>query len=295
MVQALMRGWWVRRMLRQTKARNAVIHMTEKMVNQAGAHLNDGRHEKAVDLASEAIVLDDGYSHAYVVRAHAKYAQQQFEPAAEDYSVAIAREPKNREALHGRARCYGSLEQWDSAIRDVNHLMDAQPDNPDHWALRAMLRSKLRLWALAAQDMTTFMEKGSRNVKALIQRGSCYAADQDWHSALRCVRVGDEAMGGRGGGGGSARRSWPPVAVAVTVVAAAAVAAADPADLSPPRCPPSSLPRTLHPPPSLISPPALSLPIPATFRTRSGYNRRLSGHSASAVARTVACADSIAR
>ena len=119
MVQALMRGWWVRRMLRQTKARNSVIHMTEKMVNQAGAHLNGGRHAEAVDLASEAIVLDDGYSHAYLVRAHAKYAQQQFEPAAEDYSVVIAREHKNREALHGRARCYGSLEQWDSAIRFV--------------------------------------------------------------------------------------------------------------------------------------------------------------------------------
>ena len=63
--------------------------------------------------------------------------------------------------------------------------VDAQPDNPDHWQLRAMLRSKQRLWAPAAADMTTFMEKGSRNVKALIQRGSCYAADQDWHSALR--------------------------------------------------------------------------------------------------------------
>ena len=59
-VQSLIRGHLARRMLRHTKARNQVIAMTEKMVNQAAAHLNGGRLDEAIDMASEAIVLDDG-------------------------------------------------------------------------------------------------------------------------------------------------------------------------------------------------------------------------------------------
>lgn len=122
----------------------------------------------------------------------AKSKQRNFNAAIEDYSKAIAKDPKMWNAYVKRAFCYGLTEQYDKAVDDYTVAIAAEPEKIYSYQSRGSAHYKLGHYPEALADFDKVIELDPKNQEAFNNRGFVKknlgdkdAACKDWYTSKK--------------------------------------------------------------------------------------------------------------
>jgi tetratricopeptide (TPR) repeat protein len=116
---------------------------------QAVANEHMGNHEKALELYSDALALDNQIADAYKKRG-------------------IYRQ---------------NLEQWDNSIKDFNAVLALTPDAFIIYKLRGVSNYHAMRFKPAIDDFSTYLRHDSTNTEIMASRGMAYSQNKQWLEA----------------------------------------------------------------------------------------------------------------
>ncbi len=128
-----------------------------------------------------------------------KIRQGDYAGAIEEFSKAIAADPKLLNAYLKRAFCYGLTDQYDKAILDYSVTIDAQPEVIFSYQSRGSAHLKLGHSDEALADFNKVLELDPKNQEAYNNRGfvkksmgDMDGACKDWYKSKKMGN--DEAI-----------------------------------------------------------------------------------------------------
>ena len=89
--------------------------------------LEEKKPKEALSQFNLAIAADNTFPEAWLGKADAFKAMEDFSSAANAYSQAIDRDPNLAEAYNGRGECFLELQQLDMASNDFNNALERMP------------------------------------------------------------------------------------------------------------------------------------------------------------------------
>ncbi len=117
-----------------------------------GVHLlGDRKYEGAIEQFTKALASNPRSEAAYEGRARAFAGLESWRKAADDYSQAIRLNPKSTSAYHGRAEAHEALKEYKKAIADVTEALMLSPYS-FYYGERARMYAKMGETKLAEQD-----------------------------------------------------------------------------------------------------------------------------------------------
>ena len=127
------------------------------------AHQNDNMDD-AIEYYTEFIRLDPGdtsnVSVAYYSRGIAYGAKHEYDPAIEDYNIAIQLNPNFAEAYNNRGYAYHKKGEIDRAIEDYDSAIQIKPDDVRFYNNRGIALLDLQEWGRAKSDLTIAKNMG---------------------------------------------------------------------------------------------------------------------------------------
>lgn len=99
---------------------------------------------------------------------------QKFEEASAYYDQALKLEPKDKDALLGRALCETGLKQYAKAIQQCEKMIAIYPDDLDIYVTRGWCYVQLKQNTAAFKDFNFVLQKDPTNAKASLNRGHLY-------------------------------------------------------------------------------------------------------------------------
>lgn len=127
------------------------------------AHQNDNLDD-AIEYYTEFIRLDppdtSNVSAAYYSRGLAYEAKNEYDPAIEDYNIAIRFNPNFAEAYNNRGYAYHKKGEIDSAIEDYDRAIQIKPDDVRFYNNRSIVLLALQEWEKAKSDLTIAKNMG---------------------------------------------------------------------------------------------------------------------------------------
>lgn len=88
------------------------------------------------------------------------YNEGNYSKAIESFTLALAAEPENTEALIGRARSYSELENFEAAIGDLAHVLSIDDTHEEAYYERGRLYLELEQYEAAELDFRNAVEFG---------------------------------------------------------------------------------------------------------------------------------------
>jgi tetratricopeptide (TPR) repeat protein len=134
-------------------------------------------------LASPALSPADRVR-VYMRRSKAWIIEEEPAAAAEDYSHALDIEPKNLDALQGRAKAHALAAAHAAAVSDFTQLIAEQPGRDDHFSGRGASQLALGQYEAALADHAKAIEINPKNMDAYIGRAHVFDALKDRPKAL---------------------------------------------------------------------------------------------------------------
>lgn len=116
------------------------------------AYSNLGRYDEALQDYSKAINLSPDFSWAYENRAMAYVIIGQCMRAIEDYNHAIGLNPRSRGSYFGRGDAYECLGQYEEAVRDYSKVISLDPKDALAYRVRARAYAKLGQMEESGED-----------------------------------------------------------------------------------------------------------------------------------------------
>jgi len=107
------------------------------------------------------ITISDGYCQTaddYNIRGNEKYDQKDYQGAINQYSKALAINPKHVWANYNRGLSKQNLEDYRGAIADFNRAIDNSPDEISFYFSRGIAKSSLQDYRGAITDYTKVIE-----------------------------------------------------------------------------------------------------------------------------------------
>jgi tetratricopeptide (TPR) repeat protein len=131
-----------------------VAPSSKAYANRGMISKKEGDTQKALELFSKAITMDDNQTDALVNRANIYYSQQKYSSAIADYSRCIAIEPDNDKAYANRGASYLAIGLTDSALIDLNRSIELDPETLNGYKNRGMLNLMTHRYREAISDYT---------------------------------------------------------------------------------------------------------------------------------------------
>jgi tetratricopeptide (TPR) repeat protein len=128
----------------------------------------------AVLVYTGCIMKRPDYAPAYRYRANAHWYLKQREKSVQDYSRAIALDPKDARSWSGRGATYRILHQYEKALADLNKAIDLDPKYVWAWNNRALAYSGLHQYDKALADLNKAIELDPKYAPAWTNRGAIY-------------------------------------------------------------------------------------------------------------------------
>ncbi len=171
----------------------------------------------AIDSATRALNLSEGYAEALLVRGLARADAGARDEALADLSAAAGQDALKYEALLARANARNVYTDGEAAIEDLTTAINADPQNPRGWVHRGRVYSQRARFQQALEDYRKAVELAPGNIayrlefgEQLRASGRPFFADaeaeftkvieqapDDWRGwSARCVLRRDTAFGG---------------------------------------------------------------------------------------------------
>jgi tetratricopeptide (TPR) repeat protein len=155
-------------------------------LGQAFNELGEGPADFAAAVAVYigCIMKRPDYALAYLYRAIAHKNLKQYEKSVQDYSRAIALDPKEARSWNGRGVTYNDLHQYEKALADFNKAIELVPRFQNAWYNRGKTYNDLRQYDKALADLNKAIELDPRKVSAWNSRGVAYGRLRQYNKAL---------------------------------------------------------------------------------------------------------------
>jgi tetratricopeptide (TPR) repeat protein len=121
----------------------------------------------------------------YMRRSKAWIIEEEPAAAADDYSRILEIEPKNFDALIGRAKARALSGAHTQAVSDFTQLIKDQPEQDEHYRGRGVSQLALGQHDAALADLARALEINPKNMEAYIDRANVYDALKDRPKALK--------------------------------------------------------------------------------------------------------------
>jgi serine/threonine protein kinase/Flp pilus assembly protein TadD len=151
---------------------------------RAGAHLSLKHHEKSLQDYSKAIALDPKDARSWNVRGGAYIDLHQYDKALADVNKAIELDPKLAGAWTNRGAAYNYLRQFDKALADLNKAIELDPKLKIARTHRGRAYYYLHRYDKALADYSKAIELVPNFAGAWSDRGTTYRALHQYDKAL---------------------------------------------------------------------------------------------------------------
>lgn len=140
--------------------------------------------------ACSVVLAAPGLSASETVRVYTRRGRAWMmdeEPAAaeEDFTHVLAVEPKNAEALQGRASALTALAKHAAAVEDWTRMIDLYPAHDEYYRNRGASYLAAGKHPEALEDYTQSLKINPKGVEAFIGRASVYEAMKDREKTLK--------------------------------------------------------------------------------------------------------------
>jgi tetratricopeptide (TPR) repeat protein len=136
--------------------------------------------EKA--LAHAKTLLADGMN--LLAKLPPRPAQDQFDGAVEEFTAILLTDPKNVEALLGRASAFIGKKDWDAAVADLDQLIERNPSSAEAYCLRAQAYLNKGDYYMAKRDATQAIRLTPDYAFAYYYRAAACCKTTDYETAL---------------------------------------------------------------------------------------------------------------
>ena len=149
---------------------------------------NVAQYELAIKQAladfDESIAIDTTQYRTFNSRGIAFVLDEQYVPAAKDFSKAVVLRADFTQGYFNRAEALSALGKPELAIKDYTNVLRLSPDDAQALTGRGHANVAIKNFEAALADYDTVIKAHPTNVLALINRGDCYEAAGDWHASL---------------------------------------------------------------------------------------------------------------
>lgn len=114
----------------------------EYYLQRAQAQILAGQYEQAQEDCVQAISMREGFLAGYAVLGDLYYAQQQYEQAIANYTVALLEQP-DAEGYLIRGKCYAALGKYEEAETDFTQAILLEPDMASAYVERGDVREQM--------------------------------------------------------------------------------------------------------------------------------------------------------
>lgn len=138
-------------------------------------HHNLGKFDLAVADYSAAIAINPADACAFHGRGMSNKRLEKYQEAIADCTQALQLDPKNFRTYNERGAAHSFLDEYDSAIRDYSHAIRLNPDFALAYRNRGSSRALKGQWEDAISDYDTAIRLDRRDAKAFLKRSQAYA------------------------------------------------------------------------------------------------------------------------
>ena len=105
----------------------------KKLVTEGGKFFDQQNYQSAIDKYAQAIVIHPNYPYAYFRKGVAHFYLKQYDPAAQDLSMALSQGYKPVSEIYKfRAYAYLDSQNYDAALGDMQQLIKLEPANVNY-------------------------------------------------------------------------------------------------------------------------------------------------------------------
>ncbi|CAF3328850.1 unnamed protein product [Rotaria socialis] len=121
----------------KTPSSNAMQEKSQRLETAEQHRLNgnaafkSNNYEKAIDLYTKCIILDNTNPMAYMNRAIAHYKLNSYDASITDCSQVLSKDPNHIKALFRRASCFIAKQKYEEGKRDLDILLTIDEENID--------------------------------------------------------------------------------------------------------------------------------------------------------------------
>jgi len=146
----------------------------EPIVNEAEKQIAGKNFEKAIQLYTDALLVDETNQTALFKRAEAYQKNKQIQEAIDDYSKLIYFNADSADAYCNRARLYKTLNKTEKATADYNKAIEINPSFSKAYMYRGILQASSNNNESALKDFTSAVDTDNTNAKAYYNRAIYY-------------------------------------------------------------------------------------------------------------------------
>ena len=174
---------------------NAIKHYTEALklefdtkawvyYNRGIAYANTGKIDRAVQDFTQAIALNPKFADAYYNRGNAHSIKGEYDKAIRDYTQVIALNPKFADAYYNRGTIYSNKGDFAEAIKDFNKAIDLNPKDARFYYNRGVTYGKTGDFAEAIKDFNKAIDLNPEDAQGYNGRGVAYGKIGDFEAAI---------------------------------------------------------------------------------------------------------------
>lgn len=138
---------------------------------------------QAVVLLTKALVQDDGFVNAYLLRAEILWEMRQAKDAKEDIQKVLQLSPDSEEALLLNGKIDAALGNVEAALQGIDHVISLNPFHEEGYLLKAGIFLLQKDFDKAIDTYTEAMELMEDNARLYQERGRVYLLKGDKEKA----------------------------------------------------------------------------------------------------------------
>ena len=140
--------------------------------------------KQALSDFDDSIAIDTGQYRTFNARGIAFVLDEQYVPAANDFSKAVVLRADFTQGYFNRAEVLSVLDKPELAIKDYTNVLRLSPDDAQALNGRGHAYVAVKNFEAALTDFNAVIKDHPTNALALINRGDCYEAAGDWKASL---------------------------------------------------------------------------------------------------------------
>ena len=150
---------------------------------KAKKNMEKEKYHEVISFCDKALKINDDLPEAYSFRGNAKYELGEYNNAAEDFSLAIEKDPNEAEHYFDRSWAYHYMDKDEDAFVDINKAIEIKPKT----SLYYFDKGRFEYWAERYKEAVISFTKGIElkpTENKYLFRGNCYLELEEFDLAL---------------------------------------------------------------------------------------------------------------
>ncbi len=150
---------------------------------KAKKNMDKEKYHEVISLCDKALKINKDLPEAYSFRGNAKYELGEYGNAAEDFSLAIEKDPNEAEYYFDRSWAYHYMDKDGDAFVDINKAIEIEPKT----SLYYFDKGRFEYWAERYKEAIVSFTKGIElkpTENKYLFRGNCYMELEEFDFAL---------------------------------------------------------------------------------------------------------------